>query len=166
MGWYLFPQTDLDKFLLRHKTTLECLYLRNVVGVKQKLEPPPWTLQHIGFGFPECPIPSLPALSNSLDLWVRELGALREISVILDVQASRPHEDPSTALGAWLRNSELQALVTALGVEAKWFDLSDQVMMSNRVEFDLADAKRGTRLEEVSDSRIEWASPQRRVDYM
>jgi hypothetical protein len=56
--------------------------------------------------------------------------------------------------------------VTALGVEAKWFDLSDQVMMSNRVEFDLADAKRGTRLEEVSDSRIEWASPQRRVDYM
>jgi hypothetical protein len=166
MGWYLFLQTDLDKFLLRHKATLECLDLRNIVGVKQKLEAPPWTLQHIGFGFPECPIPSLPALSNSLDLWVRELGALREISVILDVQASCPQEDPSTALEAWLRDSELQALATALGIEAKWFDFSDQVMMSSRVMFDLADAKRGTRLKEVSDSRIEWAFPQRRVDYM
>jgi hypothetical protein len=144
MGWYLFLQTDLGKFLLRHKATLECLDLRNVIGVKQRLEPPPWTLQHTGFGFPECPIPSLSALSNSLDLWVRELRALREIAVVLDVQVSCPHEDPSTALGAWLRDSELQALATALGVEAKWSDWSDQVMMSSRVEFDLADAKRGT----------------------
>jgi hypothetical protein len=110
--------------------------------------------------------PVLTGSEQQLDLWVRELGALREISVVLDVEVSYPHEDPSAALGAWLRDSELQALATALGVEAKWSDWSDRAMMSSRVEFDLADAKRGTRLKKVSDSRIEWAFPQRRVNYM
>ena len=66
LSWYLFLQSDLDKFLLRHRTCLELLDLHNVVGLDQQVSALPLSLQYQGEGFPEDPTPSLEALENSL----------------------------------------------------------------------------------------------------
>jgi hypothetical protein len=170
LGWYLFLREELDNFLLRHKATLECLDLQNIVGVEQRSLPPPWALQRYGRNFPKCPAPSLPALHNSLDLWVRELGNLEEISVIIslevDLAMELSPEHPPQILESWLCRSELQALATRLGVEASKSNLSDHQTRWARVQFDLADSKRGTHLRGVTDSRTKWAYPHERVSYM
>jgi hypothetical protein len=146
------------------------LDLQNIVGVEQRSLPPPWALQRYGRNFPKCPAPSLPALHNSLDLWVRELGNLEEISVIIslevDLAMELSPEHPPQILESWLCRSELQALATRLGVEASKSNLSDYQTRWARVQFDLADSKRGTHLRGVTDSRTKWAYPHERVSYM
>lgn len=113
LGWYLFLQTDLDRFLLRHKKTLEKLVLRNVVGLAERIPPAPISWQWLEPEFPFDPKPSMSAFGNSLQMWKRELKGLTEADVVVAIE---PHIGRETAVEEWLEGSELQALSSSMGV--------------------------------------------------
>lgn len=137
MGWYLFLQKDLDKFILRHGTTLQCLKLHNIVGLEQTATPPAYSLQYIGPEYPDDPTPSLSALRNSVALWKQELSKLEKIDVTVKAKANHPCGAISP-LDAWLRRSDIQALATTMGVEAQWTDTVEGQSKCSQVAFDLA----------------------------
>ena len=68
LGWYLFLQRDLDRFLVRHKKTLQKLVLRNIIGLTERLPPAPISWQWLKPGFPQDPKPSLSAFRQGLEL--------------------------------------------------------------------------------------------------
>lgn len=137
MGWHLFLQEDLDSFLLRHKMTLERLNLQNIFGLQQRVTPPTYALQFPGFGFPDDPTPSLPALRNSLIMWKKEMCKLRQLDVTVRAK-DRQLNDKFSPFDEWLSKSEIQALATALGVEAERTDLSEGKSKCIQVDFHLA----------------------------
>lgn len=114
LGWYLFLQKDLDTFLLRHRTNLKRLELVKIVGLDEQIPPPALSLQYIGDAFPEDPTPSLSALEESLKIWSRQLTELEEIDVVVGTEL---YGGSTEAVDTWLRDSEIQALATTLGVE-------------------------------------------------
>lgn len=137
MGWYLFLQEDLDNFLLRHKMTLERLHLQNIFGLEQRITPPSYALQFPGFGFPDDPTPSLPALRNSLVLWRGNLVKLKHIDVVVRAKVHHISENLSP-FDEWLSKSDIQALAKSLGVEAERFDFTEGRSKWSQVDFNLA----------------------------
>jgi hypothetical protein len=83
---YLFLQRDLDRFLIRQKSTLGKLMLRNKFGLTERVPPAPISLQWLEPGFPDDPRPSLSAFERSLKLWRRELRGLKEADVVVAVE--------------------------------------------------------------------------------
>lgn len=68
LGWYLFQQWDLGSTLWRHRGSLKCLQLYNIVEEDPRIPAPPSSLHSIDPGSPEDPTPSLPALDYSRKL--------------------------------------------------------------------------------------------------
>jgi hypothetical protein len=112
LGWYLFLQRDLDRFLLRHKNTPENLALRNIIGVDECVPPPQIGMQWPQPGFPSDPKPSFSLFERSLKLWRRELKKLKWADVNVLVEFS--HEEES-GVESWIEDSEAQALASATG---------------------------------------------------
>jgi hypothetical protein len=112
LGWYLFLQRDLDRFLLRHKNTLENLALRNIIGVDERVPPPQIGMQWLQPGFPSDPKPSFSLFERSLKLWRRELKKLKWADVNVLVEFSHGQE---SGVESWIEDSEAQALASATG---------------------------------------------------
>jgi hypothetical protein len=112
-GWYLFLQSDLDRFLIRHKNTLESLVLHNIIGVTEHVPPPTISLQWPQPGFPSDPKPSFSAFERSLKLWRLELKGLTWADVEVAVEFFCGQK---AAVERWIDESELHALASAEGV--------------------------------------------------
>ena len=136
LGWYLFLQSDLDRFLVRHKNTLEKLELRNIMGLTERIPPASISLQWFEPAFPD-PKPSISAFERSLRLWKRELKGLTEVEIIVAVEFYGGRE---AAVDEWIEGSEVQALSSSMGfsVELAVLDesLMDDWMVPSGVEFD------------------------------
>lgn len=159
IGWHLFLQEDLDKFLLRHRTSLERLKLRNIVGLERPATPPAYALQFIGDQFPDDPTPSLSALRNSLELWQRTLSRLSEIDVLVRAKVYHSH-DTGTPFDEWLRRSDIQALATALDVEAERTDSLEEGSEWSQVDFHFADSMKSTKHGVALRSMNRWCFAQ------
>lgn len=120
LGWYVFLQRDLDRFLVRHKKTLQKLILRNILGLTERVPLAPLSWQWLQPGFPQDPKPSLCAFGQSLKLWKRELKALTKADVYVALEFNGIRR---TAVGKWLEESEVQALASTMDVRATWHNI-------------------------------------------
>lgn len=88
--------------------------LKNIIGLTERVRPPPINLQWPQPGSPSDPKPSISAFGRSLQLWRRELKGLTWADVYVAIQFYHGQEE--VVIESWLEDSEVQALASAMGV--------------------------------------------------